>query len=78
MVLEKWLSEKKWLVGEKMSIADVSFLSWYEEAYLIDINLGTEFPDVQNWLETMKAIPEIVEGSNGREMIKPKKLWRED
>ena len=74
-VLEKWLDDKKWLVGEKMSIADVSFLSWYEEAYLVDVDLETEFPVVERWLGTMKAIPEIVKGSEGREMIKPKKLW---
>jgi len=74
-VLEKWLEGKKWLVAEKMSIADVSFLSWYEEAYLVDVNLTAEFPVVDRWLEAMKTIPEIVKGSEGREMIKPKKLW---
>jgi glutathione S-transferase len=78
MVLEKWLDGQKWLVGEKMSVADVSFLSWYEEAYLVDIDLGKEFPAVEKWLETMKAIPEIVKGSEGREMIKPKKLWERE
>lgn len=74
-VLEKWLKEYTWLVGDKMSIADVSYLSWYEEAYLVDIDLVAEFPAVNKWLETMKKIPEIVEGSVGREMIKPKKIW---
>lgn len=58
-----------------MSIADVSYLSWYEEAYLVDIDLGVDFPLVNRWLDTMKQIPEIIEGSKGREMIKPKKLW---
>ena len=74
-VLEQWLSERKWLVGEKMFIADVSFLSWYEEAYLVDVDISLEFPSVEKWLETMKKVPEIIEGSKGREMIRPKKLW---
>lgn len=74
-VLETWLKERKWLVGDKMSIADVSFLSWYEEAYLVDVDLAKEFPAVDKWLETMKALPEVINGSVGREMIRPKKLW---
>jgi glutathione S-transferase len=77
-VLEKWLADKKWLMGEKMSIADVSFLSWYEEAYLVDVDLAVEFPIVEKWLRTMKLIPEIIKGSEGREMIKPKKLWERE
>ncbi|KIV77058.1 hypothetical protein PV11_08894 [Exophiala sideris] len=77
-VLEIWLKERKWLVGEKMSIADVSYFSWYEEAYLVDVDLAKEFPAVNSWFETMKALPVIVAGSVGREMIKPKKLWERD
>lgn len=74
-VLEGRLEGRSWLVGEKMSIADVSFLAWYEEAFMVDIETETEFPKVHKWLETMRAIPEIQEGSVGREMIQPKKLW---
>lgn len=78
-VLEGWLGSRTWLVGGKMSIADVSYLSWYEEAYLVDINLADDFPAVNKWLETMKALPEIKAGSVGRQMIRPKKIWeRED
>ncbi|KAI1611908.1 glutathione S-transferase C-terminal-like protein [Exophiala viscosa] len=69
-VLEKWLMERKWLVGEKMTVADVSYLSWYEEAYWVDADLEEEFPAVHKWLESMKALPEIVAGS--------KKLWERD
>lgn len=69
------MKERNWLVGDKMSIADVSFLSWYEEAYLVDVDLAKDFPVVDKWLETMKALPEVIQGSVGREMIRPKKLW---
>lgn len=61
--------------GCKNIYADVSFLSWYEEVYLVDVDLEKEFPRVNKWLHTMKAIPEVIEGSVGREMIRPKKLW---
>ena len=61
-----------------MSIADVSFLSWYEEAYLVDVDLAVKFPVVERWLESMKRIPEVVEGSRGRQMIKPKKIWERE
>ncbi|RDW57395.1 hypothetical protein BP5796_12845 [Coleophoma crateriformis] len=77
-VLDIWLMDRKWLVGGKMSIADVSYYSWYEEAYLVDVDLAKEFPTVHTWMETMGAIPEIVQGSVGREMIKPKKIWERD
>ncbi|KAI1623234.1 glutathione S-transferase C-terminal-like protein [Exophiala viscosa] len=70
-VLEKWLMERKWLV-------DVSYLSWYEEAYWVDADLEEEFPAVHKWLESMKALPEIVAGSVGRQMIQQKKLWERD
>ena len=66
---------RNWLVGEKMSTADVSFLAWYEEAFMVDVNIEEDFPSVELWLRKMKAVPEIIQGSVGREMIKPKKLW---
>jgi len=74
-VLEKRLCVRNWLVGEKMSTADVSFLAWYEEAFMVDVNIEEDFPSVELWLRKMKAVPEIIQGSVGREMIKPKKLW---
>jgi glutathione S-transferase len=36
---------KKWFVGENISIADVSFLTWYEGAYLVDVDLAVGFPE---------------------------------
>lgn len=51
--LETWLKEKSWLAGDKMTIADISFLSWYEEAFVVDVDLEKEVPVVNKWLETM-------------------------
>jgi glutathione S-transferase len=77
-VLERFLQGKEWLVGGKMSIADVSFLAWYEEAFMVDVDIEKEFPRVHAWLESMRKIPEIVQGSVGREMIQPKKIWERE
>lgn len=77
-VLEDWLKDRQWLVNEKMSIADVSFLAWYEEAFMVDVDIKEAFPKVNMWLEKMKALPEIVAGSVGREMIAPAKLWERE
>lgn len=77
-MLEGWLKDRKWLVNEKMSIADVLFLAWYEEAFMVDIDIERVFPRVHNWLERMKTMLEIVAGSVGREMIAPAKLWQRE
>jgi glutathione S-transferase len=61
-----------------MTIADASFLAWYEEAHLVDVDIGKEFSRCFEWLERMNAIPEIVAGSVGREMITPAKLWEQE
>lgn len=55
-----------------MSIADISYFSSYEEAYLVDVDLAREFLVVERWLDRMK------EGSKGREMIKPNKIWERE
>jgi glutathione S-transferase len=77
-VLEEWFKTRKWLVNEKITIADVSFLAWYEEAHLVDVDIEKEFPRCFEWLERMKAIPEITARSVGREMITPAKLWERE
>lgn len=74
-VLEVWLGTRRWLVDETMSLADISFLSWYEEAFMVDVDIEKGFPMVQAWLERMKGLPEVVKASQDREMIKPAKLW---
>ncbi|KUJ17102.1 glutathione S-transferase C-terminal-like protein [Mollisia scopiformis] len=74
-VLEGRLEGREWLVGNKMSVADVGFLAWYEEAFMVDIEIEREFPRCWGWIGRMKVVPEIVEGSVGREMIAPRKLW---
>lgn len=74
-VLEGWLAEKKkeakagsdgpWLVGDKYSYADLSFIPWQsliagivgEEAFKPE-----DYPTVKEWLDKMQARPAIKAG----------------
>jgi len=47
-VLESWLEGRKWLVGKKMSVVDVPFLSWYEEAFMVDVDISGEYRSIQS------------------------------
>jgi glutathione S-transferase len=69
-VLEGWLTKQgelypntdgPWLVGNKLSYADVSFFSWQTLGPMLmgdkfDVD---EFPAVKAWMERMKARPAI-------------------
>lgn len=62
-MLNRALEGKQWLVGEKFSFADISFLTWYQvvlERLLKDsFNVAEEAPNVSGWLERMKARPAV-------------------
>ncbi|KAJ5234289.1 uncharacterized protein N7469_003457 [Penicillium citrinum] len=71
-VLDKWLSKEKeahrdnigdgpWLVGNKLSYADVAFIPWQKAALTFadegfDIN---EFPHAKEWYERMTTIESV-------------------
>lgn len=61
-VLESVLSKQEWLVGGKLSVADICFLQWNTSADRII--LGSEFidreaPHVRRWMNAMIARPAI-------------------
>ncbi|KAJ9164808.1 Glutathione S-transferase [Coniochaeta hoffmannii] len=61
-VLERVLSQQEWLVGGKLSVADISFLQWNTSADRII--LGSEFidkeaPHVRRWMNAIIARPAI-------------------
>ncbi|KFY72621.1 hypothetical protein V499_07244 [Pseudogymnoascus sp. VKM F-103] len=60
-VLNGVLQGKEFLVGGKYSYADASFVMWYAIAPLFAdrINLATDFPALNVWLERIKARPAI-------------------
>ncbi|OBT97662.1 glutathione S- transferase, nitrogen catabolite repression regulator [Pseudogymnoascus verrucosus] len=68
-VLNGVLQGKEFLVGGKYSYADASFVMWYAIAPLFAdrINLETDFPALNAWLERIKARPAIAKIIKDRE-----------
>lgn len=60
-VLEGWLEGKQWLVGDKMTYADMAWVPWNDR---VDTSLGVPepdkfngFPNVKAWHERMVSLP---------------------
>ncbi|KAI0099779.1 glutathione S-transferase [Nemania sp. FL0031] len=60
-VLDKWLEGKEWLVGDKMTYADMAWVPWNEHVHH---SIGTEFenrfdgfPNLEAWHGRMAALP---------------------
>ncbi|KAI0386713.1 glutathione S-transferase [Hypomontagnella monticulosa] len=60
-VLEGWLEGKQWLVGDKMTYADMAWVPWNDR---VDTSLGVPeankfdgFPNVKAWHERMISLP---------------------
>ncbi|KAF7713199.1 Uncharacterized protein PECH_001593 [Penicillium ucsense] len=58
-VLDKFLQDKQYLVGEKFSYADLSFIPWYLIMDWFKIDLAKEFPKLNAWLERQHTRPTI-------------------
>lgn len=62
-VLNRALQGHDWLVGDKYSFADVSFLTWYEVVIARVIgdafDISTEFPNLKAWLDRMTSRPAV-------------------
>jgi glutathione S-transferase len=64
-VLESALKDRNWLVGEKCTFADLSFVPWQDMVGLImgdevaATDLERDFPNVQAWMQRMKDILEV-------------------
>lgn len=59
-VLDRFLKDKEFLVGGKFSYADAAFMTWYVVAVLLfadRLNLETDFPLLNAWLERIKTRP---------------------
>ena len=57
-VLESVLSKQTWLVEDKYTIADLSFIPWNEFAFTAiikdDVDVEKEYPATYKWHNTMK------------------------
>ncbi|WP_430471438.1 glutathione S-transferase family protein [Thalassospira lucentensis] len=58
-LMEKRLSSRNWLVGESLSIADISLYAYTHRAELGKVSLS-EYPGIRAWLERIEALPGYV------------------
>jgi glutathione S-transferase len=68
-VLDRFLQDKEFLVGGKYSFADAAFVTWFAVVGLWAdrINLETDFPRLNAWLERLKARQAIAKILRDRE-----------
>ena len=62
-VLDGALRGKKWLVGDKCTFADLSFLPWHGIVPAIwkdeKLDIAGKYPDYHRWTEEMSARPAV-------------------
>ncbi|TCD64429.1 Glutathione S-transferase 2 [Steccherinum ochraceum] len=64
-VLERTLSKQEWLVGGKVTIADIIFVPWNNAlGYVLDedFDLEKEFPATAKWHARLRALPGVKAG----------------
>ncbi|GJJ12661.1 hypothetical protein Clacol_006905 [Clathrus columnatus] len=57
-VIEKRLETSGWLVGGRFTIADIKTFPWINGGHRAEIDMS-EFPNIQAWLERIKARPAV-------------------
>ncbi|KAL3255725.1 hypothetical protein ABHI18_008098 [Aspergillus niger] len=64
-VLDQVLTDREWLVGDKCTYADLSFVPWQDLVPLVVGDqrvvqeLTEQFPHVEAWMQRMRARPEV-------------------
>ncbi|AAS50576.1 ABL195Cp [Eremothecium gossypii ATCC 10895] len=54
-----------WLVGDHITIADLSFVPWNNVVDRIGINIKVEFPEVYKWTKHMMRRPAVIKALRG-------------
>lgn len=54
-----------WLVGDKITVADLSFVPWNNVVDRIGINIKLEFPEVYKWTKHMMRRPAVIKALRG-------------
>lgn len=54
-----------WLVGERITIADLAFVPWNNVVDRIGIDLKIEFPEVYKWTKNMMRRPAVIRALRG-------------
>lgn len=63
----KFFEEPVWLVGNHITIADLSFVTWNHVVDRIGVSLKAEFPEVYKWTRAMMARPAVIRALAGLE-----------
>ncbi|EEP75898.1 hypothetical protein UREG_00745 [Uncinocarpus reesii 1704] len=59
-VLDGWLADKQFLVGDKCTFADLAFIPWQSGLpEMTGLNVESEVPNAHRWLESMRNKPEV-------------------
>ena len=69
------MRDREWLVGDKCSYADLSFLTWAAIAPNIlnttHEEIDTEYPNYGAWLKKMNKRPSVIDMLKEKEVIAP-------
>lgn len=63
----KYFDEPIWLVGNRITVADLSFVTWNHVVDRIGIVLKNEYPEVYKWTNHMLARPQVIRALGGLE-----------
>ncbi|CAN6673476.1 transcriptional regulator Ure2p [Trichomonascus vanleenenianus] len=63
----KYFEEPVWLVGNRITIADLSFVTWNHVVDRIGISLKNEFPEVYKWTKFMMERRAVIRALSGLE-----------
>lgn len=61
----KFFDYPVWLVGDKLTIADLAFVPWNNVVDRIGINIKVEFPEVYKWTKHMMRRPAVIKAFRG-------------
>ncbi|WEW57792.1 glutathione S- transferase, nitrogen catabolite repression regulator [Emydomyces testavorans] len=69
-VLDEWLAERQFLVGDKCTFADLAFVPWQLLVpALSGLDMEKETPNVHRWIERMKSRPAVAKVMKEREEL---------
>lgn len=60
-VLDARLSERKWLVADRASIADIAAFAYVSRSADVGLNLPASWPAVFAWVERVRALPAFLD-----------------
>lgn len=63
--LLRYFDHPVWLVGDRATVADLSFVPWNNVVDRIGINLKVEFPEVYKWTKYMMRRPAVIRALRG-------------